>query len=332
MKIRTSILLIIGLLIISGWIIMNKETNEEPLTNYSKTTPLTDSTQQTNHTFPKWMTDVIPKSEKGKSDQFNILLLGTDERKNEPSRADVLMVANVNPKENSWKIISFMRDLYVPIAEGKGWSKLNHAYAYGGENLVEKTIEETFGIQIDYKAKINFEGFAKLAGDVFPEGYKATVTQGMIDYFKWDLQPGEQLLKGQQILEYVRYRDPVQSDFGRVERQQQVLADAVSYWKNLSKEGIPFQEMMRVVQSGRSVVKTNLPLTEVVQLGLDSISNSPNVELLRIPTEGTYETKRTNDGLVLDFELSQNLFEIDKFWSDGTESIETTTTILPQDH
>ncbi|QPC46603.1 LCP family protein [Mangrovibacillus cuniculi] len=332
MKIRTTILLIIGLLAISGWGIMRKETNEQPLTNQSTTTPLKNSTQQTNHTLPKWMTDVIPKSEKEASDQFNILILGTDERKSEPSRADVLMVANVNPKENSWKIISFMRDLYVPIADNNGWSKLNHAYAFGGEDLVEKTIEDTFGVQIDYKAKINFEGFARLAADVFPEGYKTTVTQGMIDYFKWDLQPGEQTLKGQQILEYVRYRDPIKSDFGRVERQQQVLADAVSYWKSLSKDGIPFQEMMRVVQSGRSVIKTNVPLTELVQVGLDSISNSPNVELLRIPTEGTYVTKRTNDGLVLDFELSQNVVEINKFWGEGTPSIETTKVILQQDH
>ena len=89
----------------------------------------------------------------------NILLLGSDAREAEKeSRTDTMMIFTIDTVHNSLKLTSLARDAYVNIP-GHGDTKLTHAYYYGGVELLTKTIEENFGIDIHNYALVNFESF-----------------------------------------------------------------------------------------------------------------------------------------------------------------------------
>ncbi len=64
------------------------------------------------------------------SPAFNMLVLGIDARRNEPSRSDVMILANINPKTRKVLLISIPRDTRVEIP-GVGNTKINHAHVLG---------------------------------------------------------------------------------------------------------------------------------------------------------------------------------------------------------
>lgn len=67
---------------------------------------------------------------------ISILLMGSDQRKDEVGRSDSLMLFTLNPKTKSMKITSIPRDSYTEIV-GKGKKdKINHAYAFGGIDML----------------------------------------------------------------------------------------------------------------------------------------------------------------------------------------------------
>jgi anionic cell wall polymer biosynthesis LytR-Cps2A-Psr (LCP) family protein len=96
----------------------------------------------------------------------NILLLGIDDRGTlEPVRADTIMILTLDDNNKKMKLTSIMRDTYVEIP-GHGYEKINHAFAYGGINLMAQTIEKSFNISLTQYVKINFDGFKDLADSV----------------------------------------------------------------------------------------------------------------------------------------------------------------------
>src|SRR3954447_10445169 len=106
----------------------------------------------------------------GKKDQYgdtNILLLGSDARGNEVSRADTIMIAHYNENKGTYKLTSIMRDSYVDIP-GHGKHKINSAFAIGGPDLMRQTIKENFDIDLQYYAIVHFQGFVQLIDEAFP--------------------------------------------------------------------------------------------------------------------------------------------------------------------
>lgn len=96
----------------------------------------------------------------------NVLLIGVDDRgTEEPVRADSIMILTLDANNKKMKLTSIMRDTYVEIP-GHGSEKINHAFAYGGIDLMTQTIKKNFNISIDQYVKINFDGFKDLANSV----------------------------------------------------------------------------------------------------------------------------------------------------------------------
>ena len=181
---------------------------------------------------------------------FTVLLLGTDVRKETDNwRADVIMVAAINPKTQSVKLVSIPRDSYVEIANTGGHrDKINSAPYWGKQKGVDpvtntaETIELLLNVPIDHYAKVNFKGFIDIVDAL--GGVDVNVK---FDF--WEKKLGRQEryyftkgpmhLNGDQALSYVRMRkrDP-RGDLGRNERQREVLMDlmdkAVSF-KGLTK-------------------------------------------------------------------------------------------------
>lgn len=187
---------------------------------------------------------LVPPQEEGEeppqytsAEILNILLLGVDQRENEPSRADTIILASVNVNEKSIHLLSIPRDTRVAIP-GKGVTrKINYAHAVGGAELTVETVEEFLDLPVHHYVETNFDGFSKMI-DILG-GITINVEQRM--YFPEegiDLHAGLQKLNGHDALSYVRWRSDGRGDIGRIERQQKffraVADQALSFstiWK-----------------------------------------------------------------------------------------------------
>ena len=150
-----------------------------------------------------------------------IMLMGIDERKDDVGRSDTLMVLTL--EKDSASLLTIPRDTRVKI-HGRGYDKINAAYAYGGEKLAQKTVEDFLGVEIDHYVTINKARFAEvidaLGGvDVYVERDMKYEDPWDDDGLYIDIKKGNQHLDGQTAIEFVRYRD-AEGDAGRVRRQQ----------------------------------------------------------------------------------------------------------------
>jgi len=156
-------------------------------------------------------------------------IYGTDERSDETGRSDIIMVVMYDPTQEKMVMASLPRDLRVNIP-GYGLDKINHAYAYGGRELINQTIEDLLGIKLDFSVKLDFDTFASIINDA---GGVNVIAQK--DFYKNENQlvisQGEQVLNGKNALFYVRFRSDSDGDYGRIARQQEVVK---SLMKSLS--------------------------------------------------------------------------------------------------
>lgn len=170
--------------------------------------------------------------------RVNIVLMGLDYRPNddEGTRSDTMLILSVDQDTNTANMLSIPRDLWVKIP-GKGNNRINAAYYFGdldrpgkgGPPLVKETIQENFGIKVDYFATINFDGFRSVIDAL--GGINVDVKKPLLDseYPTEDygikrifIPAGLQHMNGQTALEYARSRH-ADSDLGRNQRQQEVL-------------------------------------------------------------------------------------------------------------
>lgn len=93
----------------------------------------------------------------------NILLVGQDRRMNdsEKQRSDSMILVTLNRRSNTIDLTSFMRDTYVEIP-GWGSNRLNAAYVFGGEELMNETFAYNFGVNIDGNVEVDFYDFVTI--------------------------------------------------------------------------------------------------------------------------------------------------------------------------
>ena len=169
------------------------------------------------------------------------LVIGYDHRAgdgNSPSRSDTMMLIRADPVTNTISLLSFPRDLVVPIycpgkngtTTGYGTGRINSAYAFCGPSGSLETVRHLTGLPINYLIRVNFLGFIgvvnKLGGvwmDIDRRYYNKNVGTIATDYANIDLQPGYQQLTGKQALDFVRFRH-TDSDLYRLARQQQFVS------------------------------------------------------------------------------------------------------------
>jgi LCP family protein required for cell wall assembly len=168
---------------------------------------------------------------------FTVLLLGSDNdaKFGGTVLTQSMILARVNPTTKQVVMESIPRDLWVPLSSG-GNAKIDSAYLHGGPSAAVATVEEDFDIHIDHYAWIGLLGLVNLINQVGGIDVVAT-NPVMDDFYPADLSskdpygyervavlPGPQHMSGVQALMYVRSRHgDLRSDFGRSQRQQQVL-------------------------------------------------------------------------------------------------------------
>jgi LCP family protein required for cell wall assembly len=252
----------------------------------------------------------------GKKDQYgdtNILLLGSDARGKENSRSDTIMVASYNENRGTFKLTSIMRDIYVSIP-GHGRHKINAAFAYGGPELMRQTLKQNFGIDLQYYAIVDFQGFVQLINEAFPKGVEVDVEKEMSAYVDTPLKPGLQRLNGQQMLSYVRFRHDAVGDFGRVQRQQKAMN--LIGEQLMGFETVP--KLPKLVGIVKPYINTNMKTTDILFMAKDYLTKSKgNVPTLRIPVDNSFtEPRIQGEGDVLAIDLAKNKQAFDQFVSE----------------
>lgn len=209
-------------------------------------------------------------------------------------RADVIMLLKVFPDENRAQIVSIPRDLKVEI-EGHATNRVNAAFAFGGGELMVKTVQSTTGIPINHYMEVDFAGFAAIVEELggvrisFP--YPARdLTSG------FHADAGTQTLDGSMALAYARsrhYEEQIDgtwksvdaSDIGRTRRQQQLILAILSELKRPSS----IADATALINSFASHVTVDSTLTQgdIVDLAwaLRSIGQS-GIETATLPTYG----------------------------------------------
>lgn len=147
-------------------------------------------------------------------------------------RTDTIMLAHIPDNDTKPTLLSFPRDLNVQIP-GRGVSKINAAFSFGGPKLLVQTVEQVTGLHIDHYAEIGFGGFANIVDAI--GGVPMDVESEMYDTFtKVRIKPGKQTLDGAQALAFVRMRHSSatpRSDLDRVVNQRKfigALADEIA--------------------------------------------------------------------------------------------------------
>ena len=256
-------------------------------------------------------------------DTFNLLLIGEDAAgSNENGRSDAMLLAQITPASGDVKLVSFLRDLYVPI-EGHGKTRLNAAYFYGGEALLKETLSECFDVRIDRTLAVDFATMADLIDQIggveveLTPQERAELNSVLATYCRDKEIPLEGklvpegnpvLLDGLQALSFSRIRN-LDSDFGRVGRQQQVL---VGMLKRLTT--LDAFTLMGLAMRNIQHVRTDLSLGDLISL-LPILSREGGLRLrsTRVPFDDTCRDVQVNGMWVLDCDLATNARLLQEF-------------------
>lgn len=226
-----------------------------------------------------------------REDRINVLLLGVGGDGHEGAHlADTIMLFSLKPSTQEVALISFPRDLTVPVEGLSAWRKINSLNAIGelrsqgsGALFTLNNLSKTFNIDINYYIKVDFNAFVNIIDLI--GGITVEVENTLSDYrypiageeenpnyyarFQHlYIEKGQQTMDGSLALKYVRSRHASGiegNDFARARRQQLVL-EAV-------KENLLNQEMLlrpntisKIIKELDKGIDTNLNIWELIKL------------------------------------------------------------------
>ena len=210
------------------------------------------------------------------SGAFTVLLLGSDDDSKfsaDHVLTQSMILVRVIPSTKEVTMLSIPRDLYVHLSTG-GYGKIDGAYSYGGPGAAIATVEQDFGVHVDDYIWIGLLGLVKLidaiggidvvtSHPVMDDYYPADIYSNWpYDYARVAVLSGPQHLDGIHAMQYVRSRHgDLQSDFGRSQRQQDVLTAIRLKAKQVAPEDLP-----NLSKALAGELKTSIPLSRVAQL------------------------------------------------------------------
>ena len=255
------------------------------------------------------------------SGYVHVLLVGVDVDSTGTSRSDTMIVASVS--KGDIKLTSLLRDTGVTIPGRSGKHRLNAAYAYGGIDLLLKTVNQNFGLNITRYAIVDYDSFPKIIDKL--GGVTLTVSDAEANEIndnvrgllymdvkngKREYDAGYQLyldeilekggenlrLDGLQTLGYARIRS-LDSDYGRTNRQRKVLSAVLSQVKKH-----PFK-LIGAAGTALGEIDTNMNTLEIASIALKGITGGVP-EQTRLPASGTYTD---NGGMFENVDFKANL-------------------------
>ena len=204
-----------------------------------------------------------------------VLVLGSDARPGQVvtgTRADSIHIVSVNPRLDRGAIVGIPRDSYVSIP-GHGMSKINAALAFGGPELMVRTVEQLAHVRIDAYLLTGFDGFRRTVDAI--GGVDVRVPYRMDDPASGaHFRPGRTHLNGREALSFSRDRHDVPGgDLGRSMNQGRVILGTLQRLRSeFAKD--PARLASWLVAATR-FVRTDLTLSEMTELLLASSTFEP---------------------------------------------------------
>jgi LCP family protein required for cell wall assembly len=278
-------------------------------------------TVSTVHTTPLDEDELVTVHEDSNmSDYTNIALFGVDTRSedldSERSRSDSIIIVSINNSTKEVNLVSVYRDLYCSV--NGTYTKINHAYAYGGPELAISTLNRNFDLDISQYATVNFKIMANIVDAI--GGIELTVESDFIDDLNKFVKQvnklnggdsptfssaGTYTFDGNQAVAYARIRHNQNGDISRASRQRLVLQ---AIMKKGQSNPIAFVKAMKDVLPQ---IQTNIESDNLTKMALNVLRYKIG-EQIGFPYEHT-ET-RLSDGLYYDVPttLEQNVVELHK--------------------
>ena len=222
----------------------------------------------------------------------NLLLVGSDSRQGQDPMFgtgadaegvlnDVTMLLHISQDHTNATVVSFPRDMYVPIPscpDPKGGSfsamtsqKINTTLAYGGLPCTVETVAKLTGLDIQFAALIQFSGVIAMSDAI--GGVPVCVADKIEDrYTNTFLDPGMHTLSGLAALQFLRTRHGVGdgSDLGRISNQQVFLSSLVRKIKSADTLANPVRlyALAKAAASNMQLSDSLNNLDRMVQIGL----------------------------------------------------------------
>lgn len=240
----------------------------------------------------------------------NIMLIGQDSRSTTGrARSDTMILVTFNKEEKTITMTSFLRDLYVKIP-GYADNKMNAAFAFGGMDLLNKTLEQNFGVQVDGDVEVNFFRFADVV-DLLG-GVDMEIRQDEANYInRWaansHLTAGMQHLNGEQAMYYSRIRHlDADADFSRTNRQRKVINTLIEKFRDTK-----LTTLLGLLDELLPMINTNMSNKEIIQLATDLFPILADCTIVsqRIPADGEYYLATINQMscIVADMDAAREL-------------------------
>ena len=215
--------------------------------------------------YTKELTKTVETPKDVKGDSFNVYISGSDTYGpiSSVSRSDVNIIMTVNRETKKILLTTTPRDSYVPIADGGNnqKDKLTHAGIYGVDASIH-TLENLYGIDLNYYARLNFTSFLKLIDllggvDVYNDQEFTAHTNGKF------YSVGNVHLDSEQALGFVRERYSLaDGDRDRGRNQQKVIVAILQ--KLTSTEALKNYD--GIIKGLQDSIQTNMPLETMMKL------------------------------------------------------------------
>jgi len=255
---------------------------------------------------------------------INMALFGLDTRDPDSfsGRSDAIMILSVNTGTGKVKLISVMRDSFVPVDKesGRVYTKINSAYASGGPVLAIKTLNTIFDLDISEYVSVNLFKLKDIIDAV--GGIEVEITQNEVMYLnsgvyemcnilKIDPEPykvtkaGKQHLNGIQATSYARIRytsniEGTRDDYGRTDRQRYIMEQMFKKVVVMEKS-----EYTKLVKPIFASCESSLSYSEIFDVAIDVLSINPTLSEARIPEYSYLMTSpKTSAGSVVYYDLN----------------------------
>ena len=268
-------------------------------------------------------------------DFVNILVVGQAARNGETTNsermADTAILCTINTHDKKLTLTSFLRDSLVrpPNFRGHEFGKIKLTTVYhlgsyyangdiaGSMELMNMTLYNSFGIEVDHNFEVDFDIFMKVID--LMGGVTVNLTQEESDYLNaedawvcYDTQPGWWHLDGSGALAYARMRKAEgdnDSDIKRTARQRHLIESILFHAKQMS-----LSDLNKIVDEVLPMITTSMTSAEITDLLMKMLPILPELTMEAggtCPVQGTYrgyEKDIYGDGMyhsVLEFEPGQ---------------------------
>lgn len=251
-------------------VIVINEANRSPIEEYYKT--FSDDTRVLNTHKVETVIQEDEKLDDITKTPFNVYLSGIDVYGSikATSRSDVNVIVTVNPNTKQILLTSTPRDYYVPLTVSNGIpDKLTHAGIHGVDCSIG-TLENLYGIDIDYYVRVNFTSVRKIV-DLLG-GVKVYSDYDFTSDWGPSFKKGYNQVNGKQALAFCRERHHFANGDYQRGRDHQHMIEAILN-KAMSQDILPnYADLLKTASKNFQTNMSTKEITALAKMQLNDMS------------------------------------------------------------